>query len=309
MLKYTNIKGVYILKEIALIGPTACGKSSLAIEIAKECEACVLSLDSLSIYKEIDISSAKPSLKERKEVEHFGIDEIYPNEHFNVSLFFEIYKKTKKELSFRNKNLIIVGGSSFYLKAMMEGLSPSVSPSEKTYKKLEEILKDLKKAFEFIKIKDPVFASKITKGDVYRIGKWYEIFLESGEIATRYFSKYKREPVIGKIPVFCISMDKEILKERIKRRTSMMIKEGVVEETFYLEKKYTRAVKPLKAIGPKECLEYLDGKLTLKEMEEKISLNTVKLAKRQITFNKTQFKEVVYGNSEEIKEKIKKIFN
>ncbi len=296
------------MKEIAIIGPTASGKSDLAIEIAKKHNASILSLDSLSIYKEIDIASAKPSLKEREEVEHFGIDEIYPNEPFNVSLFFELYKKTKEILQKRGKNLIIVGGTSFYLKAMIEGLSPSVEVSLENAKKIEEILKDLDKAFDFIKEKDPNFAVKITKGDVYRIGKWYEIYFESKKTVSEYFSIHKKEPVIKNIPIFCIKTDRDVLRKRIKKRTASMIKKGIVEETFYLEKKYTRNIKPLKAIGPKECLEYLDGRVSLKELEEKISTNTAKLAKRQTTFNKTQFKSVIYGSIEEIKEDIKTLF-
>jgi tRNA dimethylallyltransferase len=116
------------MKEIALIGPTACGKSALAIEIAKECNAFILSLDSLGIYKEIDIASAKPSKKEREEIRHFGIDVLYPNEYFNVAMFFDLYKNAKKEALTKGKNLIITGGSGFYLKAMIEGLSTTLKP-------------------------------------------------------------------------------------------------------------------------------------------------------------------------------------
>ncbi len=297
------------MKEIALIGPTASGKSSLAIELAEEFNAFILSLDSLSVYKEVNIASAKPSLEDRKRVVHFGIDEVRPDEHFNVSLFFKLYENAKERSKKEGKNLIIVGGTSFYLKAMIEGLSPVLSVSSENFRKIKEILRNPQKAFSFIEEKDPEFARRITKRDVYRMGRWYEIYFESGLIATRYFSLYEKKPVVKSIPIFCIDMNREVLRDRIKKRTAVMIKEGIVDETFNIERKYSRIVKPLKAIGPKECLEYLDGKLTLRELEEKIFFNTAKLAKRQITFNKTQFKKVVYADLKKIREDVKKIFN
>jgi len=101
----------------ALIGPTASGKSDLALKLAKKLNYEILSLDSLSIYKEIDIASAKPSKQDLAQVKHYGVNEIYPNEKFDVMKFIEIYKKIP------HKNIIIVGGTSFYLKAMIDGIS------------------------------------------------------------------------------------------------------------------------------------------------------------------------------------------
>lgn len=123
----------------AIIGPTASGKSDLAVKLAKKLNYEILSLDSLSIYKEIDIASAKPSQEELNEIKHYGVNEIYPNEKFDVSKFIEIYKNIS------HKNIIIVGGTSFYLKAMLCGISkmPKISEDiKKEAKKLNyEILK------------------------------------------------------------------------------------------------------------------------------------------------------------------------
>ena len=292
------------MKEIALIGPTACGKSALAIELAKECNAFILSLDSLSIYNEIDIASAKPSSEERDKIKHFGINVLYPNDYFNVKMFFDLYKNAKKEALKNDKNLIITGGSGFYLKAMIEGLSKTLTPSQDTLKKITNIITDLKSAFDFIKRDDPAYAQKISGNDRYRIQKWYEIFLETDEIPSVYLQKNRQKPVIETIKIFNIDIDRELLKKRITKRTSMMIKEGIVDEVFYLEQKYTRAINPMKAIGIKESLEYLDGLISLKELENKIAQNTVKLAKRQRTFNKTQFKNIKNATKEELKKEI-----
>ncbi|HFB53666.1 MAG TPA: tRNA (adenosine(37)-N6)-dimethylallyltransferase MiaA, partial [Sulfurimonas autotrophica] len=109
------------MKQLAIIGPTASGKSDLAIKIAKQMNAYILSIDSLSIYKEIDIVSAKPSREELEEVEHFGINEIYPNEHFSVEIFIKLYEDVVQRCKKEEKNLIIVGGTSFYLKSLLDG--------------------------------------------------------------------------------------------------------------------------------------------------------------------------------------------
>ena len=117
----------------AIIGPTASGKSDLAISLAKKLNYEILSLDSLSIYKEIDIASAKPSKKELKEIKHYGVDEIYPNEKFDVTKFIEIYKKIP------HKNIIIVGGTSFYLKAMIDGISKMPNITEEIKKEAKNL--------------------------------------------------------------------------------------------------------------------------------------------------------------------------
>ncbi len=111
------------MKELALIGPTASGKSDLALRLALEHNAYILSLDSLSIYKEINIASAKPSKEELSQVDHFGIDLIYPDEAFSVGIFARLYKEIKLRCEKEEKNLIIVGGSSFYLRTLIQGLS------------------------------------------------------------------------------------------------------------------------------------------------------------------------------------------
>jgi tRNA dimethylallyltransferase len=265
----------------ALIGPTASGKSDLAITLAKKLNYEILSLDSLSIYKEIDIASAKPSIEELKEVKHYGVNEIYPNEKFDVTKFIEIYKKIP------HKNLIIVGGTGFYLKAMIEGISkmPNIT---------EEIKKEAKKfSYEKIKQIDPDFASKISPNDTYRIQKAAEIFLATGLPPTKYFKLNPPVAVLPKIPIFEIDIDRNTLREKIKLRTKKMFEMGLIDEVAYLEKKYKdRRLPALKAIGIKEVLDYFNGKYTKKELFEKIVTNTSRLAKRQQTFNKTQFNTI-----------------
>jgi len=279
----------------ALIGPTASGKSDLAIKLAQKMNYEILSLDSLSIYKEIDIASAKPSYEELNRVKHYGINEIYPDEKFDVTKFIEIYKKIP------HKNIIIVGGTSFYLKAMIEGISqmPEIS---------DEIKKEAKKLnYEFLKKIDPDFASKISPNDTYRTQKGLQIYLATSTPPSLYFKNNPPKPVIPEIRIFEIAARRNVLRERIKIRTEKMFKAGLVDEVAYLEKKYRdRRLPALKAIGIKEVLDYFNGKYDLNKLKEKIIINTARLAKRQQTFNKTQFKNKISAPLENLEEIILK---
>jgi len=270
------------LREIAILGPTASGKTSLSIELAKKINANILSLDSLSIYKEIDIASAKPTYKEREGIPHFGIDALNVDDNFNVTIFFELYKEAKEQSQKNNKNLIIVGGTGFYLKSMIDGISYKPDINKQTREKVKN---SLSLGYELINEFDEIYASTISKNDSYRIEKWLEIYFQTGIIPSQFFKQNQREPIIKEIDLFEISIEKERLKERIKLRTQIMIEDGLIDEVFYLEKKYTRAPNPMKAIGINETLSFLDGDLNKNELKEKIITNTTRLAKRQKTFN------------------------
>ncbi len=275
----------------AIIGPTASGKSDLAIKTARILGYEILSLDSLSIYKEIDIASAKPSKEELSLVKHYGVDEIYPNEKFDVSKFIQIYKKIP------HNKIIIVGGTGFYLKAMIEGISkmPTIT---------DEIKKEAKKKdYEFLKKIDPEFASKISPNDTYRTQKGIEIYLATNTPPSFYFKQNPPIPVLPNIPIFEIESDRSLLRERIKKRTEKMFEKGLIDEVAYLEKKYRdRRLPALKAIGIKEVLDYFNGIYSKEELKEKIITNTARLAKRQQIFNKTQFPQKISAPLEKLEE-------
>ncbi len=277
------------MRTIAILGATASGKSDLSIKLAKKIDAYILSLDSLSIYKYIDIASAKPTKEERGDILHFGIDEIEPHQNFNVSLFFDIYKEADKKAREDGKNLIIVGGTGFYLKALIEGINNKPKVSEATKQKVRESIFNLKKAYSIISKTDKTYADRISSNDRYRIEKWFEIYYETGLGISQYFQNSDKEPILKEYQLYEIDTDKEILRERIRKRTELMLKNGLIDEVVWLEKTYTRTPNSMKAIGIKETLDFLDGKLNIEELKEKIITNTAKLAKRQRTFNSTQF--------------------
>ena len=289
------------MKEIAIIGSTASGKTGLSLEIAQKTNSIILSLDSLSVYKEIDIASAKPTTEERGDIVHFGIDLLYPNEKFDVIQFFDEYKKAKNYATKNDKNLIIVGGTGFYLKALIEGLSTGVE-------KELELDMPLNETYDFLYNLDKKYMQNIARNDTYRIRKAYSIYKQSGYSPSKYFELNPKEPIAKDLKIFEILWDRDILRERINLRTSLMIKEGIIDEVIYLEKKYRRLPNCMSSIGIVETLEYLDGKIDKKQLEEKIALNTAKLAKRQNTFNKGQFKEKTSNIIENLNSDILKYF-
>ena len=204
------------MKEIAIIGSTASGKTALSLEIASKTNSIILSLDSLCVYKQINIASAKPTIKERREIIHFGIDEVYPNEEFDVIKFIELYKKSKDYALKNNKNLIIVGGTGFYLKALIDGLSQGVDSKIKLDISSSE-------AYDILYSLDKDYMQKIERNDRYRIEKAYSIYKQTGLTPTSYFEKNQKIPLAKDLKIFEILWDKEELKNRISQRTWLQL--------------------------------------------------------------------------------------
>ena len=281
------------LKQLAIIGPTASGKSDLAIKIAKEIDAYILSIDSLSIYKEIDIVSAKPSKEELASIQHFGIDTLYPNEYFSVDIFINLYKSVVEACERDGKNLIIVGGTSFYLKSLLQGLSDIPKIDEDVKERVHERLLDLEGAYTFLHERDFEYMKSIHCNDKYRIEKAFLIYEASGVTPSQWFLQNPPKPIIENLPIFNIEVEREILRERITNRTHKMLSLGLIDEVCVLEQRYSRLPNAMASIGIVEVLEYLDGKVSKALMLENISTHTAQLAKRQQTFNKTQFEETI----------------
>ena len=288
------------MKELAIIGPTASGKSDLAIQIALEIDAYILSIDSLSIYKEIDIVSAKPSKEELDTVKHFGVDVLYPDEYFSVDIFINLYKEVIKECKKNTKNLIIVGGSSFYLKSLIQGLSHLPKITQNTQKIVATKLTHLENCYNFLYQLDEEYMQKISPNDSYRIEKALLIYEASKLPPSEYFKQNPPKPIIENLDIFNIEVDRELLRQRIQKRTNTMLKMGLIDEVCTLEQKYTRTPHSMGAIGIVEVLEYLDNKLTQEKMLENISIHTGQLAKRQQTFNRTQFTNITHAPLEKL---------
>jgi tRNA dimethylallyltransferase len=277
------------MKTIAVIGPTASGKSDLAIAAAKTAGARILSLDSLSIYKTIDIASAKPTPEECGGVIHYGIDVLYPDEAFSVTTFIELYRQAHSGCPAAGVPLIIVGGTSFYLKTLMEGISETPPPDAETLRRVREIQQDREAAYALLRDADPVTAAKIDPNDRYRTEKMLTLYLQTGLRPSEWFQNHPPKPLLEECPLFEIDVARDVLRERIAKRTHAMAASGLIDEVAGLERRYGRSAHPMKAIGIVEVLDYLDGKVGKEAMIEQIIIHTSQLAKRQQTFNRTQF--------------------
>ncbi|EAJ6074068.1 tRNA (adenosine(37)-N6)-dimethylallyltransferase MiaA [Campylobacter coli] len=264
--------------QIALIGTTASGKTYVANTLAKEFNAVVLSLDSLCVYKEINIANAKPSKDELMNLNYFGVNLLSVDEHFNVELFIREYQKAKEFALINDLPLIIVGGTGFYLKTMIDGLSQKIQDTTSNLSN-DEIYTLLLKI-------DPAYKYKIEKNDTYRLRKWLSIYESTNEIPSDFLKRTQKDGVLKNIEIYELIWDREILRKRIEARTKEMIDNGLIEEARILFSNFDNNLKALNSIGLKECKEYLENKISLKELENLITIHTSQLAKRQRTFNK-----------------------
>lgn len=277
------------MKQLAIIGPTASGKSKLALDLALTHNAVILSIDSLSIYTDINIASAKPTKKELSLVKHFGIDILRPDETASVFTFIHEYHRAHTYAQENHKNVIIVGGSSFYLKSMLDGLSHIPIIEDAVREEASVILMDTLNAHRFLADIDPMMMSTIESNDRYRIEKMLHLYLQTKTPPSQWFKMHPPLSVITHCPVLNIDIDRAYLRERIALRTQLMIRDGVIDEVAQCEQLYGRTPNSMKAIGMIETLEYLDGKCSKQELIERISTHTAQLAKRQQTFNTHQF--------------------
>lgn len=288
------------MKQLALIGSTASGKSDLALAMAQTHNAVILSIDSLSIYKEIDIASAKPSKEELSRAPHFGIDVLSASSNASVFTFIDEYRRAVEYASKHHKNIVIVGGSSFYLKSMLEGLSYVPEITDEIRREAERMLCDIESAHAFMARIDPETMAKIHPTDRYRIEKTLHLYLQTQTAPSAWFRIHPPHPVINECPVLDLKIDRGILRQRIALRSEKMLLNGLIDEVADLERRYGRSPNSMKAIGILETLAYLDGKITKAALQEQITTHTAQLAKRQQTFNNHQFTLTASGTADQL---------
>ncbi|MBX7491130.1 tRNA (adenosine(37)-N6)-dimethylallyltransferase MiaA [Helicobacter turcicus] len=291
-------------KTLAILGGSGSGKTALSLEIAKEFSCAILSLDSLSIYKEIDIASAKPSLKERGEIVHFGIDVLSPKQVQNVQNFIAEFKKAQEFCIQNCKHLLIVGGTSFYLKSLLCGISPMPKRKATTQENIRDI-GDLAEQYAFLCKIDSAYAKRLQAKDSYRIIRALEIYFDTQCAPSVYFKKNPPYPILKDCAIFDIMLDRAVLQQKIALRTKRMLEQGLIAEIEGLVECYGEAHQWAKSIGIKEVLAFKRGEFNLKELESLITTHTAQLAKRQRTFNKTQFLPHFCGEYLEVREAIR----
>ncbi|TFG78050.1 MAG: tRNA (adenosine(37)-N6)-dimethylallyltransferase MiaA [Thermodesulfobacteriales bacterium] len=276
-------------KLIVVLGPTAVGKSAVGIDIAKRLRGEIINADSLQVYKHLNIGTAKPSSKELHEVSHHLINIVDPDEDFNAGMFRSRAASTIKDLHEANKNIILVGGTYLYVKVLLSGLIeglPANMEIRENIKKLRAIF-GLPYVYDRLLLLDPEAAARIHPNDYVRAERALEVNYLTGQKMSELQAVHSFQDQDYEYFKIGISLDREILKERIDKRVDIMIKEGLVEEVRKLrEMGYHNNLKPMQSIGYKEINQFLDGEIDIDEAVELIKRDTKRFAKRQMTWLK-----------------------
>jgi len=286
---------------IVLIGPTASGKTELAIEIAEYLKTRIHNIDSRQIYKSMDIGTAKPSERQQKKIKHFLIDLEEPINPINVKQFQEIAQKSIQREICEDKLPFLVGGSGLYMNSITKGFFvPDVPPQNN----LRAQLKDLgqKQCWELLKNCDPISSKKINFADQVRTIRALEVFYVTGKpLSTQKVQKSPGWKILE------LGLDRDNLKERILQRTKNMFIDGILEETKYLISQYGANLPILETIGYREARDVLNNHATIDKAIELTTKKTIQYAKRQKTWFRNKNNPIWLNNKNLLKDAIIKI--
>lgn len=275
-------------KIIAIAGPTASGKSSVAIKIAKQIGGEIISMDSMQIYKDMNIGTAKVTLEEMSGIPHHLIDIVNPTMPFSVSDFVKLAKYKINDIISLGKIPILVGGTGLYYESLIYPFSFGGAKSNeeikaKLYKELEQYGAEYLHS-KLMKI-DPIDASKIHPNNTKRLIRALEIFELTGN--TKSDSSKRDKNLQYNIDMYILNTDRQILYEKIEKRVDIMFENGLLNEVKnLLDNGVTFDMQSMQGIGYKEFKDYFDGKITLEQVKNLITLNSRHYAKRQITWFK-----------------------
>ncbi len=273
-----------------VVGPTASGKSALAMKWAQENQGAIVNCDSIQLYQGLDIGSAKPSQEDFSKVPHFLFDVVSKGSEITAGeytrLFFETVEKIKTDF----QNIYVVGGTGFYFQAIEKGMYDIGAADEKIKTQVEEELlteEGAQKLYQELHAKDPEAAKKISPNDHYRLGRAIEIIRTHGKSVTDIKKAFaeKTKPFPYPLKKWGIKLEKADLIPRVEKRTENMLEAGLIKEVENLIQEGFRDWSALQSVGYKECLEFVKGEISSeKELKEKIVMNTLRLAKKQRTW-------------------------
>lgn len=277
---------------IILTGPTAAGKTKASIGLAKAVGGEIISADSMQVYKEMDIGSAKIKPEEMEGVPHHLIDVLEPDEEFHVVRFQQMAKEAMEKIYSNGHIPIVVGGTGFYIQALLYDIDFTEHERSDGYRKelLDFAEKNGAKALhERLQAVDFKAAEKIHFHNVKRVVRALEFYQQSGEPISEHNEREQNKESPYQFFYFVLNDDRERLYERINRRVDKMLAEGLLEEVMALKNKgYTKELVSMQGLGYKELLDYLDGACTFEEAVYKIKRDTRHFAKRQLTWFKRE---------------------
>ena len=287
---------------VILTGPTAVGKTKASIRLAKAINGEIISADSMQVYKHMDIGSAKIKPEEMEGVIHHLVDVLEPHEEFHVVRFQEMAKQAMEEIYERGHIPIVVGGTGFYIQALLYDIDFTEDDGDDVYRKELEALAKEKGAdhlHNMLEEVDPESAKEIHANNVKRVIRALEFYHLTGEKISVHNQREREKESPYEFRYFVLNDERANLYKRIDARVDQMIEEGLVEEVRALKNKgYYKEMVAMQGLGYKEIFEYLDGEITLEEAVYKIKRDTRHFAKRQITWFKRE-KDVIWLNKQD----------
>ena len=277
---------------IVLAGPTAVGKSELSIELAKEIGGAVISADSIQVYRYMDIGSAKITREEMQGIDHYLVDEFLPDEEFHVVKFQTYAKKYIEKIYKKGQIPILVGGTGFYIQAILKDIDFSEQECDEVYRReLERLAEQKGCAFlhDMLKQVDEKAAQEIHANNKKRVIRALEYYHLSGERISEHNEKERQKQSPYNFAYFVLNDDRAKIYEKIERRVDIMLERGLVDEVAHLkEMGYGKELVSMQGLGYKEILSYLDGEISYEEAVYILKRDTRHFAKRQLTWFKRE---------------------
>jgi tRNA dimethylallyltransferase len=300
--RFSNIPGIVIL------GPTASGKTRLALDLAHLFNGEIVSCDALQVYRHMDIGTAKVSKFEREQVRHHMLDVQDPDKDFSAGDYQRLAREAIQEIHGCGHVPFVVGGTGFYLRALIDGLFEGPGRSDELRARMRSIIRRRNAAVlhHALQRVDPISSARIAAADAERIIRAYEVYLLTGKTMT-WWQQQVKDALIGyRWLKIGIEIPRETLYARINQRVNMMFEGGLLDEVRDLLQSFPRQAHAFKAIGYRQAIDCLDGKLTLSQAIEETQKESRHYAKRQITWFRSD-REIHWLNGQRTHTELKKL--
>lgn len=296
---------------IILAGPTAVGKTSLSIRLAKETGGEIISADSMQVYRHMDIGSAKITKEEMDGVPHYLVDVLEPEEEFNVVRFQQMAKEAAEKIWEKGKIPLVVGGTGFYIQALLYDIDFTENDGDESYRRqLEQKASDEEGAselYEMLKTVDPKAAQEIHPRNIKRIIRALEFYHQTGRKISEHNEIQRQKESPYNYAYFVLTDERSRLYERIDQRVDLMMEQGLLDEVRYLKERGVRKDSTaMQGLGYKELYAYLEGEYPLDEAVRIIKRDTRHFAKRQLTWFKRE-RDVIWADKSVIGQEEEKL--
>lgn len=275
---------------IYIVGPTGIGKSNLAMALAESFHLPILNCDSIQVYTELDIGSAKPTLDDRKRVPHYLVDYVKPPQQLTVGDYLRDVEKTVQD--HRITQALIVGGSGFYVRALEKGVYPGSTPSPAVKEEVSQWIatEGYESLYQWIQERDPGFGQKLKSNDHYRIRRTVELMRSQNRSMTelKQLMETENHSILPKNCSIKIGLkeDREKIRQIVYRRTEAMLRAGLIDEVSALVQQGWSEWAPLQSVGYKEVQQFLRGEIAREQLQDQIVTSTMQLVKKQMTWFK-----------------------